>query len=47
MKSEMQVCGFLKKNKMVSKAEQIEKVKTDTESMIKVGHVHHWSPASL
>ncbi|KAM3589119.1 Nucleoporin nup49/NSP49 (Nuclear pore protein nup49/NSP49) [Umbelopsis sp. WA50703] len=35
MKSEMQVCGFLKKNKMVSKAEQIEKVKTDTESMIK------------
>lgn len=35
MKSEMQVCGFLKKNKMISKAEQIEKVKTDTESMIK------------
>jgi tellurite resistance protein len=37
MKSEMQVCDFLTKNKMVSKAEQIQRVKKDTESMTKVG----------
>ncbi|KAI9286029.1 hypothetical protein BC943DRAFT_24417 [Umbelopsis sp. AD052] len=35
MKSEMQVCDFLTKNKMVSKAEQIQRVKKDTESMTK------------
>ncbi|CAO3662753.1 unnamed protein product [Umbelopsis vinacea] len=35
MKSEMQTCNFLKKNKMSSKAEEIEKIKKDTESMVK------------
>jgi hypothetical protein len=36
MKSEMQTCNFLKKNKMSSKAEEIQKIKKDTESMVKV-----------
>lgn len=36
IKSETQVCDFLKKNKMVSKAEEIQKIKRDAESMIKV-----------
>lgn len=35
IKSETQVCDFLKKNKMVSKAEEIQKIKRDAESMIK------------
>lgn len=38
MKSEMQVCDFLTKNKMVSKAEQIQRVKKDTESLTKVSN---------